>query len=264
MAIPIRDVAVRRSALAAPAGSRYSQFMPVSAEAATVAVCGWIGIAGWARNLRLFPDGCVDLVWNGAELLAIGPTDASFVGRLRAKTVNVGVRLRPEAAGAVLGFPAARLRRRRLRLRHAWPSFAADAEARLKTALRGNEQRLVLEAVVAERASGVRLPNAAVAAAVLRLEAGGEHIKDVARRLSIGERELRRLFCEEVGLSPKAVQRIFRFRGLLRRLPELAAGRVGAAGLAAELGYADQAHMTRECQRIASAAPMALARRQAV
>jgi AraC-like DNA-binding protein len=263
MATPLRDMAVRRSGQAAPARSLYRQYAPSSAEAASVALSTWVGIAGWARGLRLFPDGCVDLVWNGSELLAVGPTEAAFVGRLRAGTVNVGVRLRPESAGAVLGFPAWRLRRGRLRLRDVWSSQGADAEARLARTAPGDEQRRMLQAIVAERASGVQAPEPVVRAAVRQLEAGARHIGDLAGHLSIGERDLRRLFGDEVGLSPKALHRVFRFQRLLQRLPDLAAGRVGAAAMAVDLDYADQAHMTRECRRIAGVSPVALAKRQA-
>ena len=59
-----------------------------------------------------------------------------------------------------------------------------------------------------------------------------------------------------VGYGPKTLQRVLRFG---RALAALDAG-VDLARLALEAGYADQAHLTRECTRLAGAPPAALAR----
>ena len=52
--------------------------------------------------------------------------------------------------------------------------------------------------------------------------------------------------------------RVLRFRRFLARAE--AAGTADLAGLAAEAGYADQAHLTRESSRLAGLPPAALAR----
>ena len=56
-----------------------------------------------------------------------------------------------------------------------------------------------------------------------------------------------------VGYGPKTLERVLRFRRFL----DLAAREpaAGLAGLAAAAGYADQAHLTRECGRLAGAPP---------
>ena len=58
------------------------------------------------RPQRVVPDGCVDLVWLGESGLKIvgadtGPHTVAPMGASAA-----GIRLRPGAAGAVLGIPA--------------------------------------------------------------------------------------------------------------------------------------------------------------
>ncbi|RZQ62553.1 AraC family transcriptional regulator [Amycolatopsis suaedae] len=66
----------------------------------------------------------------------------------------------------------------------------------------------------------------------------------VARELGTGVRQLQRLFAEYVGVGPKWVIRRYRLREVTDRL---AAGvTIEWAALAAELGYADQAHFTRD------------------
>ena len=67
---------------------------------------------------------------------------------------------------------------------------------------------------------------------------------ELARTPRDSERALRRRFNDAIGYGPKKLDRIIRFGRLLR----LAALRRadGLAAAAAELGYADQAHLTRE------------------
>jgi AraC-like DNA-binding protein len=58
------------------------------------------------------------------------------------------------------------------------------------------------------------------------------------------------------------LQRVLRFRGFVSRVdarPEV----LDLAAIAAEAGYADQAHLTRECGRLSGLTPAALARHRA-
>lgn len=70
----------------------------------------------------------------------------------------------------------------------------------------------------------------------------------------LGERHYRRLFSERLGLAPKAWVRLQRFDTLARDL----ANTPSLSGLAAQAGYADQAHMTRETRAVAGQPPARL------
>ena len=79
--------------------------------------------------------------------------------------------------------------------------------------------------------------------------------------LGIGERQLRRRFDDAVGYGPKTLQRVLRFQRFLalaeaERAP--GAADPDLAQLAFAAGYADQAHLTRECTRLAGLPPAAL------
>ncbi|GGC76602.1 helix-turn-helix domain-containing protein [Chelatococcus reniformis] len=259
MAIPLHNVVEKRSlGTSFTVRSRYVEFALNLPEAKGATVCTWWGATGWSRRLRLFPDGCIDLVWDSVKLVVVGHADVAFTGHLPAQGTNVGIRLQPGAARAVLGIPASSLRGRTVRLCDILPSAGA-VEARLGKARTSAEQRLALEWLVADRLEVGAAPVDVVLEAVGQLRDGATRVQEIAASLSVGERNLRRMFAEEVGLSPKALQRIFRFRRLLARLNELAERRAGAADLAVDLGYADQAHMTRECKRISGTSPVALA-----
>jgi transcriptional regulator GlxA family with amidase domain len=81
----------------------------------------------------------------------------------------------------------------------------------------------------------------------------------LAGDLGLSERQLRRRCHAAVGYGPKTLQRVLRFRNFLRAVaadgadPDL--GRI-----AFEVGYADQAHLTRDCAVLAGLPPAALAR----
>ena len=74
-------------------------------------------------------------------------------------------------------------------------------------------------------------------------------------RSGLGERQLRRRFAAAVGYGPKTFARVARFRD--RRSALVRAGAPLAAA-AAEAGYADQAHMTREIAGLAGRTPALL------
>ncbi|SFB13964.1 AraC-type DNA-binding protein [Amycolatopsis marina] len=75
----------------------------------------------------------------------------------------------------------------------------------------------------------------------------------LASDLGTSVRQLQRLFAEYVGVGPKWVIRRYRLHDVTERL---AAGvEVDWASLAAELGYADQAHFTRDFKEMFGESP---------
>jgi AraC-like DNA-binding protein len=76
--------------------------------------------------------------------------------------------------------------------------------------------------------------------------------------VGLGERQLRRRFLDGVGYGPKTLARVLRFQRLLALLTDDRAGRPTLAEAAALAGYADQAHMTAECTRLAGRSPAAI------
>jgi len=64
-------------------------------------------------------------------------------------------------------------------------------------------------------------------------------------------------FRADVGLPPKSAARVLRFAALVRRL-RAGGPALSWAALAADAGYADQAHLTRDVRRCAGLTPTAL------
>ena len=78
-------------------------------------------------------------------------------------------------------------------------------------------------------------------------------------RFNLGKRTLQRIFSQYVGVSPKWVIRRYRIYEAAGRAAE--GVDVNWADLAADLGYSDQAHLTREFTAAVGLPPAAYARR---
>jgi AraC-like DNA-binding protein len=82
---------------------------------------------------------------------------------------------------------------------------------------------------------------------------GDVRIAAIAARLGWSRKHLSHRFQDEIGLTPKALARMLRFNHALDLANRTAVP--DWAGLAAECGYADQAHLTREFAEFAGATP---------
>lgn len=77
-------------------------------------------------------------------------------------------------------------------------------------------------------------------------------VADAARHLGVGVRQFERRFVQHHGLAPRQWSGIRRFEASLLAL---ARDETPLAAIAAQTGYADQPHMTRNFRRAAAAAP---------
>jgi AraC-like DNA-binding protein len=166
----------------------------------------------------------------------------------------VGVRFRSAGARAVVGLPLDELAGRVEALHEIRPGLAAALQRAVSRerspAACAIAVSRVLRSVVGEA------PPRLVRAAVVALGAiRPRSIEAIARDLGTTARTLERRITLEVGLSPKLLQRVLRFRRAFRMLDGTSPGRWGPVAAAA--GYYDQAHMIRDFRSFAGAAPTA-------
>jgi AraC-like DNA-binding protein len=207
---------------------------------------------------RTVPNGSMELHCRvGGEALVIGPRTAPAVNVLEPGATVVGVRFRPGVTVA----PGAELVDLAVAAEDVWGRSAAGLGERIADSTRLSDALALLEADVARRLESAPRLDPLVEEAVRRLMPW--HAPDVASlhdALHISERQLRRRCIAAIGLGPKALHRILRFQGFLALVQSsLAEGRRpdGLARLAAEAGYADQSHLTRESVRLMGIAPAA-------
>lgn len=119
-----------------------------------------------------------------------------------------------------------------------------------------------IEQWLREQRAATRTRHVAVSQALSALHVGAPiRIAQLAHDCGVSERRLAQLFEREVGLGPKAFARLMRFHACLAALRSPA--RRSWCELAALLGYADQAHMSREMRAFAGYAPGELLARPA-
>jgi len=170
-----------------------------------------------------------------------------------------GIQLHVTAAGAraLFGMPAAELVTAVVSLDAlpGWHRLAGELLDRLQSAATWDERFAILDRVltrVADRAAPS--PRAETAAAMRRLVAtrGVVDIASLAAKVGWSRRHLSQRFGAEYGVTPKEMARVLRFQ---RSKALLVAGRATLGTIAAECGYADQAHMNRDWRDLAGASP---------
>jgi len=98
----------------------------------------------------------------------------------------------------------------------------------------------------------------AVRWAVDRIAASGGRVavETLARQTGFTRKHLASLFQREVGLTPKALARVHRFRGAMAALQDVR--KSGWAEFALAAGYYDQSHLVRDFREFTGMAPTAL------
>jgi AraC-like DNA-binding protein len=237
-------------------GQSYVERQPLAALA-RVASSVWIQqIAADAEpyTQRNIPNGGVELLCPvGGAPVVVGPLTAPLVEVLAPGTTVVGVRLRPGAASAVLGLPASELVDLVLETDELWGRSGLGE--RVAGAASPQDALAGLQGHLVQRTACAAGPDPLVAAVVAQLRWGTGDVSSLTSSLYISERQLRRRCQAAVGLAPKPLHRMLRFQRFLALAQHaIALGRPatdeGLALLAAEAGYADQPHLTRDCTRL--------------
>jgi AraC-like DNA-binding protein len=185
----------------------------------------------------------------GASLegLTLTPLRAVSIGATRA----LGVELYPWAARQLFGWD---FNMQNLDLSAQHPLLARAVGALLKLNAWDEARQLVedwLLGLLAER--GRDLGAGARAAGALYDSLGQVRIGALAEELNLSARQLERQFVQEVGVNAKTLARLIRFEEAHNRLwldPQRS-----LAQLAYELGFADQAHLTREFRALSYMTP---------
>lgn len=243
---------------AGSAGPSTYREWPPSGLVSSVVACRWAGSGGWDRRLRLMPDGCADVVWDGTSAFVVGARPEAGRFPVSSSSRNVGLRLLPGVAGTVAGARASSLTAGPVPLADLW---GARAAGHLESALAGAaKQHLLLERALASRLDGTGepRPDPAVVSAAGLLARPGATVDGVASAVGLSGRELRRRFPDHVGYGPKTLYLVLRFQRFLDRAPAVVAGGASLASAAAEAGYADQSHLGRDCRRLSGSSPAAL------
>lgn len=235
---------------------------PPLPELAGVVRTVWIQRTGdVAYAQRHLPTGGVEIHFRvGGHPQLVGPLTGPEIEIIPPHTTIVGVRFQP---GTAPPLPAVLddLVDQRLGLAELWGS-SVDRLGEVIAAAGTPERALVaLQAHLLREFRTVGRADPLVREAVQALMPWYPvSIDTLATHLALSASQLRRRCLQAVGVSPKVLQRTLRFQGFLAlaQAGAPASGRRGAdgmAGLAVDVGYADQAHLSRECLRLTGLTP---------
>ncbi|MEM7338461.1 MAG: helix-turn-helix domain-containing protein [Actinomycetota bacterium] len=216
-----------------------------------------VGAAG--TEVRL-PTGRAQLVFGldpGFPVAILqGPTTMPAVIERGPQRRAVGVALQPSAVRALTGEHAAAFTDRSVSLGELWRTDVSGLIEELRDAQYNGSIAAVLarviEAEVGARASG----SSSQVRRGIELLRCGVAVADVVDRLGTRRSTFVAAFRAEVGITPKAFSRLARFESAVAQVRAVDAP--GLASIAAVLGYADQAHMTRDFAEFAGRSPGAL------
>lgn len=230
-------------------------------SAPTPALAGFASSV-WIQQVGDRPVAQRHMPHGGAELRCVlgepprllGPLTTSTYRDIPAGGTVVGVRLRPGVLGGLAGMPADELVDQDVGGTDLWRGLARLTD-RLGEAATPRVALDRLESFVARSAGE---PDPLVDEAVRNLMPWrGRGTAALPALLSISERQLRRRCRAAVGIGPKELHRVLRFHGFIARIQASIdePGDVDLARWAVECGYHDQAHLSRECRRLAGAPP---------
>jgi AraC-like DNA-binding protein len=183
----------------------------------------------------------------------IGPHDRPVVNEPTGETHAVGIVCTPIGAGPALGVRPPMLRGRVLHLHKGWPRGSSLRKRLVET---GSPDKMI-ELVEAALLDGLGTEGSNIGRceqAVKLLEKDPTiAIAEVAAEVGVSHAHLDREFTAVVGITPRALSRLLRMRGLLRALDVRAD--VEWAALAMAWGWYDQAHLIRDFKRHTGVTP---------
>jgi AraC-like DNA-binding protein len=198
----------------------------------------------------------IDVVGVGRlRSFAIGVDDAFAITEHAGDQHGVQVDLSPLGARMILGMPMREVTRQVVALEDVLGPAADRLTERLALAPNWTARFAILDTMLAGRLGKALPPPPHIVHAFSRLEEthGAVPVSELAAELGCSRRHLSATFASEVGLPPKAMARVLRFRHVISLLREDGGARW--AEIAYASGYADQPHLNRDFRDLAGVTP---------
>lgn len=208
---------------------------------------------------RILPDGAVRLIFDfedgrhGVSTRVAGATAAPVVLRLRGRLRGLSLALRPGAAAAVLGAPAASIAGQVVPLDVLWAQAGRDLAEQILSARGPLQQAAVVLQALHRRLQDADPTAIRQAQQAAQLLAQGSRVRETAEALGCTERRLQQIFHAHVGLAPRTWARLARLHRCLRVLEQ--GMHMPWAELAVQAGYYDQSHLANEFRALSGLSP---------
>lgn len=243
--------------------ARLPQFHRLPPPTAVAEFVAWFWVPEWdiepgrssRQEIVAYP--ALNLVVDAGAVTLSGATTRASYRDLRGSGWAVGALLRPAAVAALIDEPVTLVDGERRLDEDGGAAGLRDAVTAAMVPGDGHRERAVeafscwLEDRVAPIDASARHANAIMD--VLMGDDAALTAEEAAARLAVSVRTLQRMTQRHVGLSPTAMIRRRRLQEAAQRVRENPL--IDLASIAAELGYADHAHLTRDFRAVLGIAP---------
>lgn len=209
---------------------------------------------------RVLPSPQVNLTFKRGRSRVAGVVRGQFTELLEGRHVVVGVRFRPAGFRPFLGAPVSTITDRFVPVEQIFGPAGRALEDPVVAAASVDQQIRLVEEFLGSRVPRLD-PTIDLVAGAVDIVATDPlllRVDELADRLELNVRTLQRLFAEYVGVGPKWVIRRYRLREAAARAAD---GVLNWAQVAADLGYSDQAHLSRDFTACVGRTPAQYARR---
>ena len=232
---------------------RYREHAP-PAHLAPYVECFWtLGPGEALPEYPVLPDGCADIVCSpgaAADVQVVGTMTRARNFVIPAGGFACGVRFHPAMSRCFFPVPGEETTDRSIPLAEVSRSVDRRLGERIAEAGSASECISLLEACLHDPSQ----PGVVQRVCAFMVERGGEvRIDDAAFEAGMSARQLRRVFIEQLGLSPKHFCRVIRFRRSVAGLARVQRG--DWTQLALDCGYYDQAHFINEFHELSGYSP---------
>jgi AraC-like DNA-binding protein len=227
-------------------------------------IAGWCFSEDGSRSpaIRVLPRGEVSVLFSAPaageawESMLLGATTKASIVQQAEPRLQIQLRLAPGAAASIFATDLRPLRDEAIPLPEVWGHATESLLGGLARARSWRDRRMAIEAFLAKQRTSIASGGELVrrATQMIRREQGRIRVNTLCTRLEVPPRKLERAFAHHLGVGPKLLARIVRFRTAREALLE----GEPATRVALGAGYSDQAHMTREFRTFSGVPPSLL------
>lgn len=217
---------------------------------------------------RIFPDGCMELIIHYGDAFQKLTADKlekqangfvygqleQFIELVPSQDMGVmGVKFYPDGLSHFTDMPVVTLKQQAVELRHIFKQADNALEYAIAEAKDTQTRAFIMDQFLLQHLLPAKR-NESFAKAMLQdvyHSNGSITITELIRKYHCSERQIERIFTQQVGLSPKNFSRIVRFQQVFKMAP----GAGSLTRLALEAGYFDQAHFSREFKAFTGLSP---------
>lgn len=249
----------------------YQLYLP-SASLSSLIKCYW-SLEGQelpGTHQRVFPDGCIELVFHYGGLFrkyhengTIHTQPRSFIHGQLTRFIEIGssgkvgifsVRFRPHGLISFTNISTHEINDDNIQVTDIWGAEGRELESRMLEAA-NNEQRVqIIEQFLLGQLQATATSGLIKHCVLLINQANGViNIEDLSASLNIGRRHLERQFIDAVGLNPKQYARITRFQHVLSLVEQKRYHTLTT--LAHNTGFYDQAHFIKDFREFTGLSP---------